>query len=64
MLGNIGIKRDGDFGVAGHRQGRRVVALTADTAAVENASGNIVSYRKLRKPALGPVGDSLDDFVR
>jgi hypothetical protein len=44
-------------------RGRRVVALTADTAAIETASG-VVVYRKHRKPALGPLGDSLDDFVR
>jgi hypothetical protein len=45
-------------------QGRRVVALSADTAAIECGNGNIVTYRKQRKPALGPLGDSLDDFVR
>jgi hypothetical protein len=42
--------------------GRRVIALTADTAAIESPSGNILTYRKHRKPALGPLGDSLDDF--
>ncbi len=45
-------------------RGRRVVALTADTAAIETPGGNIVTYRKLNKPALGPLGDSLDDFVK
>jgi hypothetical protein len=25
-------------------------------------SGGTVTYRKLRKPAYGPLGDSLDDF--
>jgi hypothetical protein len=44
-------------------QGRRVVALSADTAAIEYGNGNIVTYRKHRKPALGPLGDSLDDFI-
>ena len=44
-------------------QDRRVVALTAETAAIEGHTGNIVTYRKHRKPALGPLGDSLDDFV-
>jgi len=43
-------------------QGRPVVALTADTAAIENATGSITTYRKHHKPALGPLGDSLDDF--
>jgi hypothetical protein len=45
-------------------QGRRVVALTADTSAIECGNGNIVTYRKHHKPALGPLGDSLDDFAR
>ena len=39
-------------------EGREVVALTADTAAIENPTGNITVYRKHNKPALGPVGDS------
>lgn len=43
-------------------QGRPVVALTADTAAIENAT-NVTVYRKHTKPALGPLGDSLDDFI-
>jgi len=42
--------------------GRRVVALTATTAAIQIPSGNVTVYRKLNKPALGPVGDSLDDL--
>jgi hypothetical protein len=45
-------------------EGRRVIALSADTAAIEGHSGNVTTYRKHRKPALGPLGDSLDDFVR
>ena len=43
-------------------QGRRVVVLTEATAAIETAAGVIV-YRRQRKPALGPLGDSLDDFA-
>jgi hypothetical protein len=42
---------------------RRVVALTEGTAAVEGHTGNILTYRKHRKPAYGPLGDSLNDFV-
>ena len=42
-------------------QGRCVVALTEDTAAIETATGT-VSYRRHNKPALGPLGDSLDDM--
>ena len=43
-------------------QGRRVVALTKDTAVIETAIGT-VSYQRHNKPALGPLGDSLDDFA-
>jgi hypothetical protein len=45
-------------------QGRAVVALTADTAAIQTQNtGNVLTYRKANKPALGPVGDSLDEFA-
>jgi hypothetical protein len=43
-------------------QGRPVVALTETTAAIQNPTGAITIYRRHNKPALGPVGDSLDDF--
>jgi hypothetical protein len=43
-------------------QGREVVALTAATATIKSATGVITVYRKHNKPALGPLGDSLDDF--
>jgi len=43
-------------------EGRPVVALTEATAAIENPTGNITVYRKHNRPALGPVGDSLDDL--
>jgi hypothetical protein len=43
-------------------QGRPVAALTAATAAIENPTGAITVYRRYDKPALGSVGDSLDDF--
>jgi hypothetical protein len=42
-------------------QGRSVVALTEVTAAIQGATGRLV-YRKHNKPALGPLGDSLDDM--
>ena len=45
-------------------RGRPVVALTATEAAIKHQSGNITTYRKLNKPALGPLGDSLDDMGR
>ena len=45
-------------------QGRPVIALTESTAAIQNTkTGNITVYRKERKPAYGPVGDSLDDLT-
>jgi hypothetical protein len=42
-------------------QGRTVLVLTAETAAIQTASGGL-TYRKHNKLALAPVGDSLDDF--
>ena len=44
-------------------QGREVVALTEATAAIQSAAGAITVYRKHNKPALGHVGDSLDDLA-
>ena len=44
-------------------EGKEVIALTADTATVRNpATGSITTYRRFNKPALGPLGDSLEDF--
>ena len=43
-------------------RGRPVVALTADTAAIENPTGAVIVYRRHNKPALGPMGDCLGDF--
>jgi hypothetical protein len=42
-------------------RGRPVIALTETTAAIHGATA-VLTYRKLNKPALGPVGDSLDDW--
>ena len=39
-----------------------VVALTETTAAIQSSTGAITIYRRHKKPALGPVGDSLDDL--
>ena len=44
-------------------QGCPVVALTEATAAIRMPTGNVTTYRKHNKPAFGPLGDSLDDFV-
>jgi hypothetical protein len=43
-------------------QGRPVMALTETEAAILGQSGATVTYRKHNKPALGPLGDSLDDI--
>ena len=43
-------------------RGRPVVALTEATAAIQQRTGSITVYRRHNKPALGPLGDSLDDF--
>jgi len=44
-------------------EGRSVVALTADTATIRNpATGSVTVYRKHQNPALGPLGDSLEDL--
>ena len=40
---------------------RPVVALTETNAAIQGATA-VLTYRKINRPALGPVGDSLDDF--
>jgi hypothetical protein len=42
-------------------QGHPVVALTKSEAAIQR-NGAVVVYRKNRKPAFGPLGDSLDDI--
>lgn len=41
-------------------QGRPVVVLTTETAAIQTASNGILTHLKYRKPALGPAGDSLE----
>jgi hypothetical protein len=43
-------------------RGRRVIALTEATAAIQNPTGAVTVYRRFNKPALGPPGDSLNDF--
>ena len=41
-------------------QGRTVVAMSEGEVAIQGRS--VTVYRKQRKPALGPLGDSLDDM--
>jgi hypothetical protein len=44
--------------------GRPVVALTEGSAGIQNpATASITMYRRFDKPALGPLGDSLEDFT-
>jgi hypothetical protein len=50
-----------DTGLIWLLRGRSVIALTADEAVTQGATA-VTVYRKHNKPALGPVGDSLDDF--
>jgi hypothetical protein len=42
-------------------QGRPVVALTANIAAIENPTGAVTVYYKIDKSVLGLLGDNLDD---
>ena len=43
--------------------GRRVIAMTDSAAVIETVSGGTLTYRRHNKPALGPLGDSLDHFT-
>jgi hypothetical protein len=56
------LSRYDQTGVLWLLQGRKVVALTEKTAAIENPSGAITVYRRHNKPAIGPLGDSLEDL--
>ena len=44
-------------------RGRSMLALTETTAAVQSPTGAVTVYRRHQKPALGPLGDTLDDFA-
>jgi hypothetical protein len=55
------LSRLDDTGLIWLLRGRPVVALTETTAAIQGATA-VLTYRKINKPALGPVGDSLDDW--
>jgi len=58
------LSRYDETGLAWLLDGRRVVALTEGTAAIQNpATSSITMYRRFDKPALGPLGDSLEDFT-
>ena len=55
------LSRLDEMGVIWLLHRRPVVALTETTAAIQGATA-VLTYRKINKPALGPVGDSLDDW--
>ena len=47
----------------GHGLPRPVIALTETKATILAPSGASLMYRRHNKPALGPLGDSLNDFA-
>jgi hypothetical protein len=57
------LSRYDETGLCWLLDGREVVALTADTATVRNPkTSNLTVYRRHNKPALGPLGDGLEDL--
>jgi hypothetical protein len=56
------LSRYDEIGLIWLLRGREVVALTEATAAIQSSTGAITIYRRHNKPALGPVGDCLDDL--
>ena len=44
--------------------GRQVIALAEATAAIRGPTGAVTIYRRHDKPAVGPLGDSLDDLTQ
>jgi hypothetical protein len=56
------LSRYDETGLVWLLEGREVVALTEETAAIRWPGGSVTIYRRDNKPALGPLGDSLDDF--
>ena len=55
------LSRYDETGLIWFLRSRPVVALTETTAAIQGATA-VLTYRKINPPALGPVGDSLDDW--
>jgi hypothetical protein len=45
-------------------EGRSVVALTENSATIKIAHDRTLTYWRHHKPAFGPLGDSLDDFLK
>ena len=58
------LSRYDNTGLCWMLQGKEVIAITADIATIRNPStGAITVYRHFNKPALGPLGNSLKDFI-
>jgi len=58
------LSRYDNTGLCWMLQGKEVIAITADTATIRNPSTDAITvYRRFNKPALGPLGDSLKDFI-
>jgi hypothetical protein len=57
------LSRYGCTGLCWLLRGCEVVALTECTATIRHPGGNITTYRRFNKPPLGPLGDSLDNFL-
>jgi hypothetical protein len=57
------LSRYDETGLCWLRDGRPVTLLSSTSAVIQNPTGNVTTYRKDRRPALGPVGDSLDDLI-
>jgi hypothetical protein len=55
------LSRYDETGLVWLLQGRPVTMLTAESATIKTTSGTLNFYRHTR-PALGPVGDCLDDL--
>jgi hypothetical protein len=55
------LSRYDETGLVWLLHGRPVVGLTEATATIQAPRGRLI-YRKHNKPALGPLGDSLDDM--
>jgi hypothetical protein len=55
------LSRYDETGLVWLLRNRPVVALTEATAAIQGGTA-VLTYRKINKPALGPVGDSLDEW--
>jgi hypothetical protein len=55
------LARVDDMGLIWLLRSRSVTNLTETEATIQGAT-TVLTYRKQRKPALGPVGDSPDDW--